>query len=90
MLDSVDLINFVIESLINEDGRMDLILSYYPNEYVFYYFTSRMYNLLTRYPNLRDSVIAKMKNKLEFTLKYLVTDNILNAAKKNTNGESEE
>ena len=45
--DTVDLIEYVIETLANK--RLDLVLVYYPSKYDFYWFVSRTVSLLKRY-----------------------------------------
>jgi hypothetical protein len=44
--DTVDLIEYVIEKV--SKSRLDLILVYYPSKYDFYWFVSRIVNLLKR------------------------------------------
>ncbi len=49
MIDTTDLLDFVIRQVI--EVRPDLILMYYPSQYDFYWFVSRIVSLLNRMKN---------------------------------------
>jgi hypothetical protein len=82
--DTVDLIEYVVETV--SKSRLDLILVYYPSKYDFYWFVSRIVNLLKRNAGtkLQNPEYADFKivyERLNKIMKTYGTQNILSTKK---------
>ena len=75
---TTDLIAWSIDG--NFSNRPDLALTYYPSVYNFYWFTSRILNLLTSKDSLPYPVLSSMRDRLASAMRGNATMHILKAA----------
>lgn len=64
----------------NFSSRPDLALTYYPSLFNFYWFTSRILNLLDSFDNLPYPVLEVSRDRLSTALRNSATKDILNRA----------
>ena len=77
--DITDVIIYELQS--NLSSRPDLALLYYPSKYVFYWFTSRILQLLKSSDGqLKYTVMEKASNDLEALLRSNFTDTLIKSA----------
>lgn len=69
----------------NFSSRPDLALTYYPSMYNFYWFISRVLNLLNSYGSLPYPVLERAKERLNKALREDVTSDLLKRAKTEKN-----